>query len=151
MNDTGLLFIMHVYFFFMQGSLSVSIVIYDDREPDVSSIEQRNIDEITISSISINVLDEFTTNMSYTGTQGIASVELSYRIQCAEGYSGDDCTGVQTTDNGDCTGMLQECYNNNITKIRELFVSSYSACVQCTIPDTKNAISFMLLVLLTPL
>ena len=94
-------------YIFIQGPFTVSVVIYDDIALQEEAATHKYIDEIVVSNIELSQSESFSPAQSYNGDKGIAVMSFSYRIQCADGYSGSDCSTppeVQT-----CSTMTTIC------------------------------------------
>ena len=59
----------------------------DDNNPDDP------VDRFFIDRDDIILGADFPTAMSYNGAFELGTIFLSFRVNCAEGFTGDDCTG----------------------------------------------------------
>ncbi len=88
---------------YMQGPLRVSITIFDDPGAnDNSKVDQKLIDELIIENIAVNPdAGSFTSLTAIPSANEVVTMDLSYKVQCAEGYSGDTCNiaPIQPTEN----------------------------------------------------
>ena len=78
-------------------------------------------DDEFVDSFSINVeqipVGEETSPRAFTGTFGFASIEMSFKVECSSGYTGDSCEvnilntciGVDCSSNGECINILDAC------------------------------------------
>ena len=80
----------------VQGPLRVSISIFDDPGAnDNSKVDQKLIDEIIVQNIAVNPdAESFTSMNDILSAKGVVTMDLSYIVQCAEGYSGDTCNNA---------------------------------------------------------
>ena len=70
-----------------QGSFQLKITI-----DDIDSGEDDLVDEVVVQISSLTVAETFTTTSTYTGTNGEGSIDLQFRVMCADTYYGPDCT-----------------------------------------------------------
>ncbi len=70
----------------MQGGFQLRVSVYDS-DSDADDL----VDQI-FAERDLEVNQSYTTVSSYTGTYGQGTMELSFKVECAQFYYGLDCT-----------------------------------------------------------
>ena len=99
-----------------------------DYDNGVPSFDDELIDEFTTPDIFLSPSTGFTNQMTFAGDYGIASVTLSFQVECDTDFYGSNCaTFCQDTDdesghyscNGDGSKMCLPGYQNPQTDCTE--------------------------------
>ena len=66
---------------------------------DYDPIDDDHVDDIFID-MSLATSSSFTVPQTFVGTSNNARLELSFRVQCSPGFTGEDCITPTFTDTG---------------------------------------------------
>ena len=97
-------------FNYFQGTLTVSIYVFDDltATTDISDYRQNYIDNIQVD-IEFGVTNGIGSPTTYNGENGVISMSFGYGIRCAEGYMGNNCSTLSPMDCSTCNTTTTEC------------------------------------------
>ena len=112
--------------FLFQEHLELNIEVFDDDYSDPSEF----IDAIAISfgDMSLSTL-AFTAPAVFNGTHGLTEATLSFRLEGAENYFGDNCTLFSTKADNDLIGHYL-CDERGNRVCRGGYVNPSTACTQ---------------------